>query len=78
MYCYYGMKDLFLVDGVASLLHIVIGNKGAFKGVIELLYFLCLQDERTRSGWGWKPFRQILHRTHSLLEAELGYQRAKQ
>ena len=50
MYCYYGMKDLFLVDGVASLLHIVIGNKGAFKGVIELLYFLCLQDKRTWSG----------------------------
>ena len=42
-----------------------------------MLYFLCLQDERTRSGWGWKPFRQILHRTHGLLEAELGYRRAE-
>ena len=42
MYYYYRIKDLFLVDSVASPPHIITGNKGAFKGVTELLYFLFL------------------------------------
>ena len=44
------MKNLFLVDSVAGPPHIVIGNKGAFKGVTELLYFFFLQDKRTQLG----------------------------
>ncbi|KAF2622933.1 hypothetical protein BU25DRAFT_451613 [Macroventuria anomochaeta] len=76
-YCFDGMKGFFLNNGVVSPPHIVTGNKGAFKGVEDLLNFLFLEDERKRLGWGWKPFRQILQRTLDLLEKELGYQRSQ-
>ncbi|KAF2622007.1 hypothetical protein BU25DRAFT_353112 [Macroventuria anomochaeta] len=76
-YCFDGMKTLFLNSGVVSPPHIVTGNKGAFKGVEDLLNFLFLVDERKRSGWAWKPYRQILQRTLDVLERELGYRRSQ-
>jgi hypothetical protein len=61
VYCYYGMKGMFSVDGVICLLHLVTGNKMRFERVAELLDFLFLWDDGAeRLGWGCKPYCLIL------------------
>lgn len=76
-YCYRGMKDMFVVDGVISPPHIVTGNKMRFEKMGDLLDFLFLWDDgQERQGWQGKPYRMILQRTFEMVERRLGYNRA--
>jgi hypothetical protein len=43
------MKRLFLANSVASLLHLIIEIKGAFRDARELLNFIFLEDKRKRA-----------------------------
>jgi len=72
-YCYKGMKDLFLVNGVVSPPHLVTGNKMRFETVGHLLNFLFLwEDREERRGWSSKPYRVILQKSFELVKRRLG------
>jgi hypothetical protein len=77
-YCYQGMKEMFLVDGVVCPPHFVTGNRLRFERVEDLLNFLFLWDEKERLGWGNKPYRVILRRSFELIEQRVNYGRARQ
>jgi hypothetical protein len=76
VYSYDDMKHLFLNNNVVSPPHIATGNKGQFNSTGDLLGFLFLPDERKRTGWQFKPYRQILQRTYELLAQEFDARRA--
>ena len=76
-YCYRGMKDMFLVNGVVSPPHIVMGNKMRFEKMGDLLDFLFLSDDgKERRGWTGKPYRMILQKKFEMIERRLGYKKA--
>jgi hypothetical protein len=77
-YCYWGMKEMFLVDGAVGMPHLVTGNKMRFERVADLLSFLFLWDDgQERLGWGEKPYRVIVRKSFELIELRLGYRKAE-
>ncbi|KAF1934535.1 hypothetical protein EJ02DRAFT_492277 [Clathrospora elynae] len=78
-YCYQGMQEMFVVNGIVSPPHLVTGNKMRLARAADLLDFLFLWDNKVeRPGWGSKPYRLILQKSFELVEIRLGYRRASQ
>ncbi|KAH7344244.1 hypothetical protein BKA66DRAFT_555043 [Pyrenochaeta sp. MPI-SDFR-AT-0127] len=78
-FCYKGMRDLFLVNGVIQPPHLVTGNKMQFEQAAKLLDFLFRwNDGNKRQGWENKPYRLILRRSFELIERKLGRRKVKQ
>jgi hypothetical protein len=78
-YCYRGMKEMFVVNGVLGPPHLVTGNKMRFERVADLLHFLFYWDDgEPRRGWGSKPYRIIIQKSVELVERLLGHRAANQ
>ncbi|KAK6591437.1 hypothetical protein H4I95_05690 [Botrytis cinerea] len=77
-FCYTGMKQLFLVDGVVVSPHFVTGNKTRYDKVNDLLDFLfSWRDHKERRGWAHKPYRIIAQKTFELIERHTDLQYAE-